>query len=210
MKPSVSSFGNELKSSLNNKPSKIQLKQKPVQQIIEERKKEKINKIIDDAVKRAIKYNKIKPVITTTSFPPSSPATSNSYKNYDPIFNPVTGKPLGLVQKNTGDFYPIGGSTFDKYYRLKNEGKKLNVINISTTTPIPYVEINNPSNIENHRKEENNSKSDVSTYQRSSRKFDDETEGSRPLIDPYIDSLTNEFYNLMHGENSAIRAPNSF
>ena len=107
---------------------------KPVQQLRKELKEKKINKIMEDAVKRAIKYNRIQP---TTKKPSKANKSTSSFRFYDPILNPVTGKPLGLVNKNTGVFYQVGHETFHQYYDVKSSTIRPQITTLVPTTG-PY------------------------------------------------------------------------
>ena len=150
--------------------------QKPLQQLRKELKENKINKIMKDAVKRAIKYNRIQP----TTSKPHKP-TAPSFKLYDPVFNPVTGKPLGLVNKNTGVFYPVGHETFNQQYDVKRSTMRPKIVSTTTIKPVLKAE-----------------GIPLQNFEQSSESPDHE-EGRSSFST--IDSLTKEFNSLISSDN---------
>ena len=190
--------------SINKNEDQFKSTEKPFEQIIMERKNEKINQIIDNAVKRAIKFNKVKPVTTPTK--PTTPKPNNKFRNFDPIFNPITGLPIGLVRKTTGEFFPIK-DTFEKesseiksssnHPGLENFFKLMKLKdNKDTSSKLTFLKIDEDLT----PKYEDLSKEDI-----SARKVDYDPFSLH--IDTSLDSLTEEFHTLMHGERSSIYKP---
>ena len=86
------------------------------------KRKQKIDAIIEKAVKRALKFNGgnnnihkeifSKPTHTPTTIRTTAPTTSTPIKtttepNYSPILNPITGSPIGMVRKEDGKFFIV-------------------------------------------------------------------------------------------------------
>ena len=169
----------------------------PIQKLRKERKEEnmkKINKIIDEAVKRSIKYNKIPDSsrVSPTTSAPIAKVTNTT--NYDPIFNPITGKPVGLVDRNTGVFYPVGHTIFNenyKYIRDKMETKEEDV----NSKTLPQLESSAKED-----KKKNELLTEDEAVHSISEKF--AVEEMIPQIDPSLDSLTEEFFHLFHGDKT--------
>merc|ERR1712062_116939 len=128
-------------------------------------------------------------------------AGSSGDQDYDPIYNPVTGRPLGLRHKHSGHFLPVGGgeggpeevSEGDR----RAENYKQNLSSTANTTvlhPAPAdVGVSEEENISIAQRESNSyPMRDVDV---SSRKLD--IDESRTQIDPSLDSLTREFLNIM-------------
>ena len=166
--------------------------------LVEERKQEsldKLNKILNDAVNRAIK---LKPAIKE--------ATKNQKSKYDPILNPVTGRPIGFVHKDSGDFYPVGGhnsETPKSRIHISTPRSVTERPSTSTTTKKPHTrpvqpnsEVDKAEELDTERKREVN---EVVKERVSVRRIDF-TGDFTPQIDPSLDTLTSEFLNLMQGE----------
>ena len=154
----------------------------------------KINKIIDDAVKRSIKYNKI-PVSSRISPTTSAPIVKvTNTTNYDPIFNPITGKPVGLVDRNTGVFYPVGHTIFNENYKYVRDAKETRDEDVNSKT---LAQLESP---DEEDKMKNNSFTEDEAAHSISEKF--AVEEMIPQIDPSLDSLTEEFFHLFHGDKT--------
>ena len=165
--------------------------------MIKERKKEKINAIIEKAVKRALLHNKLKQE-------PTKKAQFN--RSYDPILNPVTGRPLGLVQKETGHFYPVrqGEMREDKDSEGEGDANKKYVPS-STANLVMY-----PADVGRSEQLSDDNGSQLGLNLVPSRNVirrQLHVGDSRTQIDPSLDSLTREFLYLMQGERSAINSP---
>jgi len=166
-----------------------------------EKRKQKINAIIEKAVKRALKFkhdnNEVHKEIfekdsqsrTSTTLRPSTKEPqepgemSTKQPNFAPILNPVTGKPIGVVSNANGQFFPvepIATSTTES--------------DIRSTTSIHDI---------------------LETTENSSTTMREDPETTTggykpdmtPQIDPTLESLTREFMDLIQGEKSAISPP---
>ena len=198
---------NEISKANSEKVPKKNKEYNETRENILQMRKEKINAIIEKAVKRALKFNggnnnvhkeifnkgmvlkkeKAEPSTTTTS------TTTHLYNEnvlvtekpgYAPILNPITGKPLGLVSNENGKFFAIDYGENDPDIKTTTE--------LSETTQLPIFETTK-SNDHNHIVLD-----------------DTETTTGRhkqPQIDPTLESLTREFMDLVQGEKSAISPP---
>ena len=183
-----------LRSFNTNNATNDNLKLKVEKERITERKREKINAIIDAAVKRAILRNKLR-------------AEASPAQQYDPLYNPVTGRPVGLIHKQTGHFLPVrrggeGQGELSEGDKVAENSKEILSSTKNTTVLQPAdVGRSEEENILVAQRESNSYPfQDV-----SSRKLD--IDESRTQIDPSLDSLTREFLNIMQGEKSAINNP---
>ena len=157
-------------------------------------RKQKINAIIEKAVKRALKFNggnknvhqeifnkgslMKKDTKSTTTKPTEKSVPVTEKPKYAPILNPITGKPIGVVSNENG-----------KFFAINDETEKIN-----TTTQLP----------------ETTQMAVLETTQNNILQDDPETTtGSQkqPQIDPTLESLTREFMDLIQGEKSAISPP---
>ena len=165
-------------------------------ELVEERKQEsldKLNKILNDAVKRAIK---LKPAIKE--------ATKNQKSKYDPILNPVTGRPIGFVHKDSGDFYPVGtqeSETPKARFHILTPRTSTRRSSSTTKTPPPRPMLRIFKVDEKELKDDENRRKvcEVVKEKVSVRRIDFSGDFT-PQIDPSLDLLTNEFLHLMQGE----------
>jgi len=195
---------NKISKAFSQKvPKKIKAYNETKENILQMRK-EKINAIIEKAVKRALKFNggnnnihqkvfnkamvlekeKAIPSTTTTTHQYEETALVTEKPGYAPILNPITGKPLGLVSNKNGKFFAIDYGENDPDTKTTTE--------LSKTTKFPIYETTksiNPNNI------------DLEDTETTTGRY------KQPQIDPTLESLTREFMDLVQGEKSAISPP---
>jgi len=107
------------------------------------------------------------------------------------IFNPITGKPVGLVDRNTGVFYPVGHTIFNENYKYTKETRREDV----HSKTLPQLESSDEED-----KMKNKSFTEKEAVHSISEKF--AVEEMIPQIDPSLDSLTEEFFHLFHGDKT--------
>merc|ERR1711874_674146 len=154
-------------------------------------RKQKIDAIIEKAVKRALKFNGGKKNIyqeiinkgaqskkETTTQKPVRTVSPTQKPKYAPILNPITGKPIGMVSNENGRFFAINE---------ENKEEETTTESSKTTQTVIY-----------EAKTEATEHDDPETTTGSHK---------QPQIDPTLESLTQEFMDLLQGEKSAISPP---